>query len=64
MTRLVLGKLLFLTDGKLCSQGRAELSGELEIKHHHDSFMACEGGCEVRCDFNQRWLNQLLLDPV
>ena len=57
MTHLVPGKLLFLTDGKLCSQGRAKLSGEPEIKNYHDSFMACERRCEVRCDFNQRWLN-------
>lgn len=56
-THLVPGKLLFLTDGRLGSQGRAELSGELELKNHHDSFMACEGRWEVRCDFNQRWLN-------
>lgn len=57
MTHLVPGKLRFPTDGKLCSRGRAELSGELEIKNYRDSFMACEGGCEVQCDFNQRWLN-------
>lgn len=58
MTHLVPGKPLFLTDdGKLCSQGRAELSGELESKNYRDSFMACERRCEVRCDFNQQWLN-------
>lgn len=40
MTHLGPGKLLFLTDRKLCSQGRAKLSGEPEIKNYHDSFMA------------------------
>lgn len=57
MTHLVPEKPLFLTDGKLCSQGRPELSGELEIKNYHDSFMVCERHYEVRYDFNQRWLN-------
>lgn len=47
MTHLVPAKLLFLTDGKLCSQGRAELSGELEIKNYCDSFIACERA--VKC---------------
>lgn len=57
MTHLVPRNLRFLTDGRLCSQGRAELSGELEIKNCHDSPMACERRCEVRSDSNQRWLN-------
>lgn len=48
--------LAFLTDGKLCSQGRAELSGELGIKSYPDSSVAREGRREVRCDCNQRWV--------
>lgn len=45
-----------LTDGELCSHGRAELSGELGIKSYQDSFTAREGRCEVLCGFNRRWL--------
>lgn len=41
-------------------QGRAQPSGELEIRNYHDSPVAGER----RRDSNQRWLNSLLLDLV
>lgn len=45
-------------------QGRAEPSGELEIRNYHDSPVAGERRREVRRDSNRRWLNSLLLGLV
>lgn len=58
-THLVLGKLRFPNGWKPCSRGRAEPSGEREIKNWHGSPMARERCQEVCSDSNQRWLNQL-----